>query len=64
MVKHMLFPNIRGNMLLFCFVLMFCLRIENNYFVVHSESSNVKCLCFCHLNTTPRYNRCKFMVDL
>ena len=33
-------------MLLLCFVLMFCFRIENNYFVVHSESRNFKCMCF------------------
>ena len=46
MVKHMLFPNLRGNMLLLCFVLMFCFRIENNYFVVHSESRNFKSMCF------------------
>ena len=29
MVKHVLFPNLRGNMLLLCFALMFCFRIEN-----------------------------------
>ena len=29
MVKHVLFPNSRGNMLLLCFVLMFCFRIDN-----------------------------------
>ena len=64
MVKHVLFPNLRGNMLLLCFVLMFCFRIENNYFVVHSESRIYKCMCFCRLNTMPMSNSCKFKVDL
>ena len=31
MVKHVLFPNLRDNMLLLCFVLMFCFSVENNY---------------------------------
>ena len=46
MFKQVLFPNLRGNMLLLYFVLMFCFRIENNYFVVHSESRDFKCMCF------------------
>ena len=29
---------------LYCFVLMFCFRIENNYF--HSEIRIFKCMCF------------------
>ena len=33
-------------MLLLCFVLMFCFKIENNYFSVQSESRNFKCMCF------------------
>ena len=40
------FPNLRGNMLLLCCVLMFCFMIENNYFVVHSESRNFKFMYF------------------
>ena len=41
-----IFTNLRGNKLLLCFVLMFCFRIENSYFVVHSERRNFKCMCF------------------
>ena len=59
MVKHVLFPNLRESILLLCFVLMFCFSIENNYFVVHSESRNLKYICFFHLNTTPMSNSCK-----
>ena len=45
MAKHVLFPNLRGNMLLLCFVLMLCLRIENNYFVVHSQKVGILNVC-------------------
>ena len=62
MVKHVLFPNLRGKMLLLCFVLMFCLRLRANT-SLHIQKVGILNV-FCHLNTTPMSNSCKLMVDL
>ena len=44
MVKHVLFPNLRDNMLLLCIVLMFCSRIENNY-LLYTQKAGILNVC-------------------
>ena len=45
MVKRALFLNLRANMLLLCFVLMFDFRIENNYFVTYTQKVGILNVC-------------------